>query len=139
MDATLWIVLFEDILFLVIIGVLLYLRQRPYTILAAMLFAIIVLANIVVLRILSTWFILVLPLLLSTALVVIARPFLPPPRNQRMTTTIRYILAGIMTVIALAVAVVIIKVHTWAAFWLLPTIALVLVLAWFPWKNARRR
>ena len=80
MDATLWITFFEDILFLVIIGILLSLRQRPYAILAVILFALILVTNIVVLRGFSPWFILVLPCLVAAVIILIARPFLPQPR-----------------------------------------------------------
>lgn len=88
MDATLWVLLFEDILLLVIIIFLLYLRQRPYAIIAAFIFVIILLINIIILRGFSNWFTLVLPCLLSAAIILIARPFLPRPRvtmGVRMT------------------------------------------------------
>ena len=80
MSAIFWVLLFEDILLLVVIGFLLYLRQRSYTTLAVVIFAIVLLGNIITLRGFSNWFILVLPCYLSVAILLIARPFLPRPR-----------------------------------------------------------
>ena len=92
MNTTLWILLFEDILLLIVIGLFLYLRQRAYTILAAVLFAIILLMNAIILLVSSNSFIITLPFLLYTLIIFLARPFLPRPRIMMGTRASRVVL-----------------------------------------------
>src|SRR5438270_6088387 len=80
MDASLWFLVFEDILFLAIVCAFLYLRQRSYTLLTIIILVTTVLINIVSFRGYHNWFIVVLPCLAYSIILVLARPFLPRTR-----------------------------------------------------------
>ncbi len=111
MDVSLWFLVFEDIFFLAVVCAFLYLRQRPYTILATIILAITVVMNIVSFRGYHNWFIVVLPCLVFSIMLVLARPFLPRTRLALGIQTARMLLfllsfLTLFVIVILVIAVV---------------------------------
>lgn len=80
MSALLWFLLFEDILFLGVIFTFLYLRQRGYTILAMLLFIVLLLTNFISFRVHQNLLLVLLPAITCFILGMFARFFMRRPR-----------------------------------------------------------
>ena len=89
MENLLWILVVEDILFLVVISIFLYLKERTYVILAAIFAVELLIVNVIYLKFYQNWFIIGLPFFSFMILVVLGRPFLPKPRVTMGVRTTR--------------------------------------------------
>lgn len=80
MENLLPILVAEDIVFLVVVCLFLYLRQRAYTILAIIFVIELLIANFISFKGYQSLFLIILPYLSFVLFVVLGRPFLPRPR-----------------------------------------------------------
>lgn len=108
MENLLWILVVEDILFLVFISIFLYLKQRSYIILAAIFAIELLIVNFVSLKVYQNWFIISLPFLSFVILGILGRSFLPKPRiTMGVQTTRNGLFLSLFVMLALTILFVI--------------------------------
>ena len=105
MSTTLWLLLLEDVLLLILIGTFLYLRQRPYPILAVVIFTLALLMNIATLNGFSNAIAFGFTSFCTVAILYFLRPFLPQPRitmgvrASRIVLVISFFIVLVLTVL----------------------------------------
>jgi hypothetical protein len=113
MDASLWYLLIEDVLLLVVIGVLLYFKQKPYTIFALIFLAVIIATNVALFLGPHNVFLASFPILFFAFTGVSLRRFPPWARitNRRILSTILITLICIVLLSILALIALVIFSH----------------------------
>ncbi|SRR5579883_626555 len=111
MENLLPILIAENIVFLVVICIFLYLRQRTYTILAIIFIIELLIANILSFKGYQSVFLIILPFLSFLLLIVLGRPFLPKPHitmEARITKIVTFIALpiGLLLIILSIIAVI---------------------------------
>jgi hypothetical protein len=99
MTFMLWFLLFEDVLMVAVLSVVLSSRRRMYTLTVFITFLVLIVTNVLLFQRHTSWSLLLLPPVVGTILLLLARPFVSPSSRIMDTRKFNVLLISLTVLI----------------------------------------